>query len=488
MHLISLLNIAFSVGWGCLLVLAYRWIRARSSLIGSIMAAGLLVRSLLGLALFWVSYLHLPVLRSLQVGNGFWALTPDAKGYYDYAAAGADAGVWGMNPGDASPFFVETLAAWMRLVGVSPAAGLFLNLSAYTALCVLVVRVFEPRNDWRADLPCAVGVATFTFSPVALLHGTQSMKEDMFALLIALVCLGLLWVTQALVFAEPAGGARRRYVAGLLLLAVAGLGISGIRAYYTVIVWLALGFTLTAFACTHRAYVRTHAIRYASGSLLVLGAIWLAYWQGSGPQYRGPRLTSAPAPAGAIEALQQVRTGFAAAGGETNMVPNNKVARARPPATANGPKATIRAPEVIPPPDAGQAVLLAARATSVGIAAEFVPISLLKAANVVTFSGGRGLLPIADLDTIFLDVSLATCLVILYRRRSLIGRRLPFVVCLLALSALTACLLAYVVTNFGSLFRLKTMVAVPTWLLCLAVSPRRPGLESPGEDRRTPSS
>jgi hypothetical protein len=54
--------------------------------------------------------------------------------------------------------------------------------------------------------------------------------------------------------------------------------------------------------------------------------------------------------------------------------------------------------------------------------------------------------------------------------RRVIGDRLPFVVFALVLATTTAMLLGYVVTNYGTLWRLRSLVVVPLWLLVLALS------------------
>ena len=108
----------------------------------------------------------------------------------------------------------------------------------------------------------------------------------------------------------------------------------------------------------------------------------------------------------------------------------------------------------------------------VGISMLFVPISLLQSLSVVQFSGGRGLLFLTDLDTLFLDVTIAAGLVLVYRRWTRARRQLPFLCFLLVLGTVTGGLLAYVVTNFGALFRLRLLMAVPLWMLALAAHGR----------------
>jgi hypothetical protein len=108
------------------------------------------------------------------------------------------------------------------------------------------------------------------------------------------------------------------------------------------------------------------------------------------------------------------------------------------------------------------------RHLSTGLLAMFVPVSVLKALSVVTFSGGRGLLLLADLDTVFLDLTLVTIVAFIVRQRPDLVARAPSALFTLAVVAVSVILLAYVVTNFGTLFRLRLLVAVPAWMAPLA--------------------
>jgi hypothetical protein len=117
-----------------------------------------------------------------------------------------------------------------------------------------------------------------------------------------------------------------------------------------------------------------------------------------------------------------------------------------------------------------QATPSRARLIEIAIGVVFVPVSILKSLSIVDFPGGRGLLPIADGDTIFQDATLLLMCSLLWVRRREIGTRLPLVIFSLTLSATTAILLGYVVTNFGTLFRIKYLVAAPVWLLSLSVA------------------
>jgi hypothetical protein len=98
----------------------------------------------------------------------------------------------------------------------------------------------------------------------------------------------------------------------------------------------------------------------------------------------------------------------------------------------------------------------------VGLAAMFVPISILKALSFVSFSGGRGLLLITDVDTVIMNLFTGACLYAFFKSRH---RAAPVWVCLMVVALLTMLSMAYVVTNFGTLFRLRVLAIAPLCLL-----------------------
>jgi hypothetical protein len=106
----------------------------------------------------------------------------------------------------------------------------------------------------------------------------------------------------------------------------------------------------------------------------------------------------------------------------------------------------------------------------VGLAVTFVPISIVKAMGWASFEGGRGFLFVTDIDTVFLDLSILGSVGLLIARRKSIGPNAPYVCYALGLALLTTFLLAFVVTNFGTLFRLRLLMAVPFWMLPLAIA------------------
>jgi hypothetical protein len=116
---------------------------------------------------------------------------------------------------------------------------------------------------------------------------------------------------------------------------------------------------------------------------------------------------------------------------------------------------------------------------AVGLGAVFVPSSLLgRLAGVDLHIGGSARL-IADADTLVFDVMAALILwMVIVNRRQVSPPPLLFG---LALAVLVALPLAYVMTNYGTLIRLRLLVAAPIWLLTLALAPGFAARRSSGE-------
>jgi hypothetical protein len=111
------------------------------------------------------------------------------------------------------------------------------------------------------------------------------------------------------------------------------------------------------------------------------------------------------------------------------------------------------------------------RTGAIGLAVVFVPLSVLAPLFGLNIAAGRLAMALTDIDTLFNVVTTLLVLALLWRGRHSIGDRLPFVVFVLILSAASAILLGYVVTNYGTLWRLRSSVVVPLWLAVVALSP-----------------
>jgi hypothetical protein len=445
-HIVAALAIIGYVTKGLL------WTRDRSAVLAAILAFGVLVRLIIGLTLFAVSYFQLPVLSALQAGGGFWQLAPDAKSYYEFAVRSVTAGSFDLPPAVPSPFFVKTLAFWMLLLGVSPSAAILLNLCLYVGLTLLIVWIFEPMDRWRDDLPCIVAVGACSFSPAILLYTSQPLKDGMSYTVIAIGCLGVLGLRRIIYGAAHAtlgamwGGAAAM-VAAIFV-------VAGIRWYSALIMWGALATVLGLFAVKGRT---TPLPRYLINSVALLVIAWSGVALGSGVY--SSSLSTLGKPAVLAKSLEGARKGFLLSGGGTNIAPS------------------LRQPE---PGQAGVELLAMPinvsehfSAVETGFSIIFVPISVVSAVSGIRIPGGRGLLSVVDLDTLFQDVTILAVLMLLWTRRRNVGDRLPLVAFGLVVSVASAIPMAYVVTNFGTLWRLRLLVAVPIWIVAVALHPAR---------------
>jgi hypothetical protein len=426
------------IAW--VLLKSFRYIRANSRVLGRIVAAGILARAVLGLALFWISYLQLPIGSSLHSGDGFWQLAPDAQGYYELAISAAS-GTLAPDEPNPSPGFVSTLALWMSIVGISPAAAFLLNLTLYVFLIALVVWYYRPVNDWRRDLPCLIGVAAYSFSPALLLHSSQPLKDGYSSALLATGCLGVLGL-RTLIYSGREQTPRALSIA-MGVLFVATYGMAGVRWYYAAMMVCAVAVVLTVFAF----YERSTPLRpYLAGCAALLLAMSTGFVIGIGPAYREYLGGLVFGSAGVHNVIGGARTGFLTTGGATSIG------------------------------DIGRD-----HALSVGMAFMFVPISVITAVSDISIEGGRGLLPIVDADTVFQDLGIASIVFLLWKRRRAIDTGLPLVVFGTMLGVTSALLIAYIVTNIGTQWRLRLLVTVPLWFLGMGISARRSG-EAAGTD------
>jgi len=419
---------------GLLVIAVYRSIGRLSPRAGALVAAGIVLRAAIGTGLFFVSYLDLPQLRGVHSGDGFWNLAPDAREYYALAT-GASGGA--VVEGGPSPAFVQGLALWMEAVGASPASAAFLNLCCYLVLAWMIVRLLEGR-----EAVALAALAAFTFSPALLVFGSQALKDTFFITLLASVCGGA-W---ALLREHPEGGrqlARDAVIAALV--AVPLSLVAGIRGYAAVFVGLALTIAVL-FGALWPPRPGTWR-RVGRGVLIVLlvNTLWVS---GRG----GQALDRARLPDG-IEAAEEgfvariaqpfdvMRTGFTRSGGATNL--GNEV-------TATGFGGRLHA-------------------LGYGLLVTFVPFSLLAWTGVVPMVGKRAFIAIADLDTLFMDLSLAVLGLLVAREARKRGLDTSYAVFAGVLAVGLTLALAYVVTNYGTLFRLRLMAASSFWMVALAV-------------------
>jgi hypothetical protein len=448
--LVARIAAALAVTWS--LVIGYRWLGRRSTLLARLFAVGIILRAAGGVALFFISFFGWPFFRSLQLGGGFWTLARDSQMYYAIASDAANHGLSLISDGLPSPLFLRTLAVWMRIFGLSPASALLLNVATYAASTALIVITagLDDDSESRHLRGVAITLAAFTFSPALLVHSTQPLKDPLCLMfLIAALCgARVLWT-------GPRGLNRRRVAnvaIGTLLMAVGVYGLGGIRPYVCVFLMGAVVAVAAYDIVTGGAAGRR--FRDVLEYVALIAVLWIAFVLGAGPYaqpYGAGILATFGSPSTAVDALDSARAGFAASGGATSI--------AEPAGPAIGGPRGSRS--------AGDAVRSLVR----GVAVFVVPVTALAAASIVSFSGGQGLLVITDLDTLAIDLAVALSVGLLLV--SLKGHRLTRpTVFALVLGFLLSASMAYVVTNFGTLFRLRLMGVTP-FLMLPVICPRR---------------
>jgi hypothetical protein len=459
-------QIVVSIILGILILKTYRWMRAQSALAAGLLAIGIIGRAAIGLTLFWISYLDLALLNGLHSGDGFWRVASDAGTYYHAASIGYLQGLSAIPSNTPSPAYAALLAGWMRLVGLSPASGFFLNLACYVAFCGLIVRTCSPIRDRPQKLACAACLAPFSVAPALLVHGSQPLKDEAFVFLIGAVAvcvLSLLAVPES-----PAPQSERRTTfAALIGLGAAAYAMSGMRLYFVEMIWLCLG----AASVLHVWFARkSHPGRAVAIGLVTLGtaaigpgAVWIEASRAAttrpAPFERSADTRPSGSPDATAPSLQGRRSGLSS----TGLTWASPLAQVR--AARDGFQRAVGESNFAPESATDDPLI---GSTMVGMAILFVPIPVIRWLGLAEIEGGRGLLFVTDIDTLLLDLSIAACGTLLVVRRKWIHPHIPYVCFTLGLALITTLLLAFVVTNFGTLFRLRLMMAVPFWMLPLA--------------------
>jgi hypothetical protein len=442
-NLLACALVAWSLLWLC------RWIKRQDRLIGLIVELGLALRLWSGLLLFGISYLKLPILQRLYLGDGFWDLAPDARGYFWGATIAAEEGLRTVADWSASPAFVKVLALWMRAVGTSPASAVLLNACSYVGIAAILVAARRRDQSTAARRAVLLSVLAFTLSPALLVFGTQALKDQFFTLLMVAACAAI-WAGFSALRASPRRRDLGTAAAAVVTVALLTYLIAGIRPYLSFLLVLILAAVLAAGA---RRKTLRQAPAYLGACLLIVAILWTSFKLGAGAYYgyyessllRTVGITVSPQPVGALLAA---REGFIKAGGATNVVPRIR--------HREGAGLLVQAWE-----HAAQLAL--------GTAVVLVPISLLRWLSVVDFEGGRGLLMVTDLDTLFIDLTGVAVAVLLWRSWRSRQPNFDYAVFTATLCAVVTGLMAFVVTNYGSLFRLRLMTATLLWVLPLAM-------------------
>lgn len=437
----------------CLTVLgllwALRFVHRRSRLAGLMFTAGVLFRAF-GAAFFLaVSYFGLPFMTRLQMGDGFWALAPDAQEYYRLGTQWNGSWQHTLTPG-----YVVPLALWMRALGLNPASPVLFALAGHAATVVTLVAAFGQTRTRGAQQALHLVVAAFSFSPMLVFAGVFGLKDVFVAMLIVMV---------AVAWGALAGAAWRRATLRTDLLALAGAAVAiwflaAIRTYFAILL-------LAAMAVAYAGCVigrRPSRLRAAVQAAIVLPLLALVV---AGADYRYPVFVAevvtsvpeaviegrAPMAHGGLDELDRRRKAIDNGGGDS------LITRPADPGAGDRLKGTS--------PSAGDRL----KRLAIGLATVFVPITVLQGLSIVDIHIRTSARLVADADTLVLDVTAVMALWLLIVNRSRINPdSLTFAAALVVLVALP---LGYVMTNYGTLVRLRLMGAAPIWLLTLALAP-----------------
>jgi hypothetical protein len=433
--------------------------RGRAS---SIIATGFLIRALLGQILFWISWLRLPVARSLQLGNGFWFFAIDGPGYLNYSNEliehGLNAIVF-ISDGYRSRTYVQAFTTFVAAFGVVASVALLFNCAAYLLTCAIIVRLGS--RDPRAELARLVALAAVALGPGTILWSLQPLKDTYFTLLIvALIWVFFLWQEMWREDAAPKWRRLMAYAAAMLLLVYE---IGGVRWYFAVIVWglLIVFFTLAALP----AHSRPRALLISALLFVLLGQ---AVRLGGSADISWPirrvlapwTLKTLPWTPSAVPALiVESRGGFEHTHGATAIAEGPVLfSPPLPPQSRSGKKAAALQP-IVP-------------TLVTGFSAMFIPRTLAQAIGLVRIGGGRGFWSFVEIDTLVFDAVVLFALVFCARALRSYARTTPLFILLVLVFVMTAGPMMYIVSNFGTLFRLRQMLYIIAAILPLTLGSR----------------
>jgi len=227
--------LTLAAGW--LLWMIWRRLGAWSARAGLLIGIGLVARALMAEAMFWISYLHLPIARPLQDGEGFWNLAIDGHLYFVLSQSLLTHGWKAVVLVDKtlpSPVFLQVLAIFILLFGGAAVVGAFLNLFAYLGACAAILRL--GRTEEGEIRPSAlVAVGALSVAPAVILWSAQPLKDPFFIFAVAaFVAASAMW-QDAWLGRQPVA----RYVIPVLLMALVLYAVVGIRWYFGLILWIA---------------------------------------------------------------------------------------------------------------------------------------------------------------------------------------------------------------------------------------------------------
>jgi len=440
--------------------------RGKASLI---IAAGFIIRALGGQVLFWISWLYLPIAKSLQIGNGFWFFAIDGPKYLSYAlelvGLGAKAILF-ITTGYQSRLFTQAFAIATAAFGVVSSVAILFNCAAYLATCAILLRIGS--RDARMERPRLVALAAIAFGPGMVLWSLQALKDTYFYfLVIALFAACLRWQEV-----WKADANWRRLLGPIAVMLVVMYEIGGIRWYFGAFfcaLWPVF-VVLTSLSARWRwkaalsglllLVLLTQALRLGGGDdipwqvrrLLAPGEVKSLRWWRPAPAEVSWQPSAVP------QLAVEIRSGFEHTPGATKIAPGPVVGTVPP--VSKSKEAVVVSPTLVP-------------RLATGFAAMFLPRFVAQALGLIRIGGGRGFWIFVETDTLVFDAMLLFSAIYCTRALRSWARMTPLFVFLVLLFVMTAAPMIYTVTNFGTLFRLRLMVYVIAAVLPLTLAGRR---------------
>jgi len=437
----------------------WRRVSAASRPIFWIVTAGVLVRAIGGQIAFWISYLSLPIGRSLQTGEGLWVFAIDGKVYAAYAAVAARVGLMPivfMHRGTSSVSFVQILAAAMLLFGTVASVAIVVNLAAYLGCCWMALSMGRSPND-RSVI---VAVAALSLMPSSIMWSLQPLKDLCFLFLVA-AFFAAAYAYQELWSHSQVRSRERtaRAVLWIVVLFVLLHGISGIRWYFgMVILPVSALFLLLVVA---RSDARLPAAAHSAALFVVL---CVAFYTSARPLISRAvgrpvedRGVIAAVPGALLRNVSESRARFDQTGAATLLGAGSLTGVA----VAEG---GTSSGTVIVPSSRWMRLL-------VGTAAVVLPRFVAQQLGVFDVRGGHGLWVIAEVDTICFDAVLVFSIVSIAGLARRGSRPTPLFWMILLVTGAIGAVLVYTVSNFGTLFRHRDMLLLGLVFLPLAMAP-----------------
>ncbi len=481
------------------LFLLWRRVSSHGRPVFWLVTLGVIGRAVGGVAAFFISYFHLPIARSLQLGNGLWIMAADSVEYVARAAAAAAAGpmaIVHLSKYDISPFYCQILATGFWLFGSFASVAVLINIAAYLGCCAIIVSLGRGVNQ-RA---VTVAIAALSLAPSVVIWSLQPLKDVPFLFLvasfIASTCLWQqLWSTRT-----PMGRSVGMAALFAVMIAALSYGISGIRWYFGFILVIVLipFVMLVAFGCGRR-------LAAAASGIILIAVTAVGFFYGAGPFVPAPLREAifgeSAGPTATVSVLiggmnatrasfdKVAGTSLIGAGGAITkldklMGAQETKVRAEPtfqgkrtlkPTPTTQDKNSTPQPTVPLPKQASQVRIVAVPASPAtrlitGLAAITLPRFVAQRLHLVDVGGGRGLWPLVELDTLCFDAGLAFAII------STVGAgwrrvlRSPAFWMLLMITGGVGLALIYSVSNFGTLFRHRDMILLGLLLLPLVTS------------------